>query len=60
MNCSSPFLRSSTKSSSKIPSSDRKGNCRPHALPGNVGTTIYNIDQSQRSCNAPSKLIEFG
>lgn len=38
---SKPFLRSSIKSSSKIPSSPRNGIWRFQAFPGNGGTTIY-------------------
>lgn len=40
MNCSSPFRRSSMKSSSNRPSSPRNGICRFQALPGSGGTTI--------------------
>lgn len=35
-----PFLRSSMNSSSKMPSSPRKGSCLFRALPGKGGTTI--------------------
>lgn len=38
-----PFLRSSMNSSSKIPSSPRKGSCLLSALPGKGGTTIWKI-----------------
>lgn len=40
MKTSRPFLLSSMKSSSNIPSSFRNGNCLFQAFPGNGGTTI--------------------
>ena len=45
INCSKPFLLSSIKSSSNIPSSDliKDGSCFLNAFPGNGGTTIYKI-----------------
>ena len=40
-NSSKPLCLSVINSSSKIPPSLRKGNCRPQALLGSGGTTIY-------------------
>ena len=44
---SNPFLLSSMKSSSNIPSSPLNGICRFHALPGKGGTTICNKHLNQ-------------
>lgn len=48
---SKPFLRSSIKSSSNIPSSPRKGIWRFHAFPGKGGTTIYNFIKKNKIRN---------
>lgn len=43
MNCSNPFLLSSIKSSSNIPSSPLNGICLFQAFPGKLGTTIWHL-----------------
>lgn len=54
INCSKPFLRSSIKSSSKMPSSLRNGSWRFQAFPGNCGTTIFESRSSSERSHSKS------